>query len=229
MPPTIVIQGVGEVKYGLFLGLIVLAGCVSTRNVTVSNERTKDWQGKTIAVTTRPRADFVAMTAGKAAFAVVGAVAMIEAGKTIVKENEVDDPAPVLAQSLIKVAETHYGVMPAMNASVPIDTTDVPKLAHAASGADLLLDVQSMGNQFRYFPTDWSHYAVDSAFKVRLIDVHAGSLLAEGFCRQTTQKDQSPPTKSELLADKAARLKSILATQRDACLQELKRDVLGIT
>ena len=229
MPPTIVIQGVGEVKYGLFLGLIVLAGCVSTRNVTVSNERTKDWQGKTIAVTTRPRADFVAMTAGKAAFALVGAVAMIEAGKTIVNENEVDDPAPVLAQSLIKVAETHYGVMPAMNASVPIDTTDVPKLAHAASGADLLLDVQSMGNQFRYFPTDWSHYAVDSAFKVRLIDVHAGSLLAEGFCRQTTQKDPSPPTKSELLADKAARLKSILATQRDACLQELTRDVLGIT
>jgi hypothetical protein len=70
-----------------------------------------------------------------------GAVAMIEAGKTIVNENEVDDPAPVLAQSLIKVAETHYGVMPATNASVPIDTTDVQKLAHAASGADLLLDV----------------------------------------------------------------------------------------
>jgi hypothetical protein len=217
------------VKYGLFLGLIVLAGCVSTRNATVSNERTKDWPFKTIAVTTRPRPDFVAMTAGKATFALVGAVAMIEAGNTIVKDNEVDDPAPVLAQSLLKAAETYYGVTPATNASVPIDTTDVPKLAHAAGGADLLLDVQSMGNQFRYFPTDWSHYAVDSAFKVRLIDVRAGSLLAEGFCRQTTQKDPSPPTKGELLADRAARLKSILATQRDACLQELKKDVLGIT
>jgi hypothetical protein len=222
-------QGVPKVKYGLFLGLIMLAGCVSTKNVTVSNDRTKEWQGKTIAVTTRPRADFVAMTAGKAAFALVGAVAMIEAGKAIVNENEIEDPAPVLAQSLIKAAETHYGVIAATNASASVDTTDVPKLAHAAGGADLLLDVQSLGNQFRYFPTDWSHYAVDSAFKVRLIDVHAGSLLAEGFCRQTTQKDPSPPTKSELLADQAATLKSILATQRDACLQQLEKDVLGIT
>jgi hypothetical protein len=216
-------------KYGLFLGLIALAGCVSTKNVTVSNDRTKEWQGKTMAVTTRPRADFVAMTAGKAAFALVGAVAMIEAGKTIVNENEIEDPAPVLAQSLFKAAETHYGVIAATNASASVDTTDVPKLAHAAGGADLLLDVQSLGNQFRYFPADWSHYAVDSSFKVRLIDVHAGSLLAEGFCRQTTQKDPSPPTKSELLADQAAMLKSILATQRDACLQQLGKDVLGIT
>jgi hypothetical protein len=103
------------VKYGLFLGLIALAGCVFTKNVTVSNDRTKEWQGK------------------------MGAVAMIEAGKTIVNENEIEDPAPVLA--------------------------------------------------------------VDSSFKVRLIDVHAGSLL----------------------------LKSILATQRDACLQQLGKDVLGIT
>jgi hypothetical protein len=212
-----------------FLVLTVfLAGCVSTRNVTVTSERTQAWQGKTIAVTTRPRADFVAMTAGKAAFALVGAIAMIEAGKTIVKENDVQDPAPVLAQGLLSEAATHFGVIPAPDLSVVIDTTDVPKLAHAAAGADLLLDVQSMGNQFRYFPTDWSHYAVDSAFKVRLIDVRSSSLLAEGFCRQTTQKEPSPPTKDELLANRAARLKAILETQRDACLAQLKKDVLGV-
>lgn len=214
-------------KQGWWVLIMVLAGCVSTRNVTVTNERTQAWQGKTIAVTTRPRADFVAMTAGKAAFAVVGAVAMIEAGKTIVKENDVQDPSPVLTQGLLSEAEQRFGVVPAANPIVAVDTTDIPKLAHAASGADLLLDVQSMGSQFRYFPTDWSHYAVDSAFKVRLIDVHSGTLVAEGYCRQTTQKDPSPPTKDELLADKAARLKSILATQRDACLAQLTKDVLG--
>ena len=110
-----------------------------------------------------------------------------------------------------------------------MDTTDLNKLAHAAKGADLLLDVQSLGSQFRYFPTDWSHYAVDSSFKVRLIDVHSGLLIAEGFCRQTTQKDPSPPTKDELLADGAARLKSILVSQREACSEQLKKNVLGIS
>jgi hypothetical protein len=209
--------------------IALLAGCVSTRNVSVSDARTREWRGKTVALTTRPRADFVAMTAGKAMFALVGAVAMIEAGNSLVEKNGIEDPAPILGQNLLSDAETHYGVVAAVPALVAIDTTDVMKMANAAQGADLLLDVQSMGGQFRYFPTDWSHYAVDSGFKVRLIDVRTGSLIAEGFCHQTTQKDPSPPTKDELLADGAARLKTILTTQRGVCLQQLKKDVLAIT
>ncbi len=216
-------------KYGLLLGSLILAGCVSTRNASLSADHTKVLQGKTIALSTRPRADFVAMTAGKAAFALVGAVAMIEAGNAIVKNNGIDDPTTLLGQSLLSEAEVRYGVVTATPPSVAIDTTDLAKMAHTAGNADLLLDVQSLGSQFRYFPTDWSHYAVDSAFKVRLLDVHSESLIAEGFCRQTTQKDPAPPTKDELLADNAARLKAILATQRDACLQQLKKDVFGVT
>ncbi len=216
-------------KYGLIFGLLILAGCVSTRNSPLSADRTQALRGKTIVVSDRPRADFVAMTAGKAAFALVGAVAMIEAGNAIVKDNGIDDPTILLSQNLTSEAEVRYGAVAATPSSVAIDTTDLAKMAHAASNADLLLDVQSLGSQFRYFPTDWSHYAVDSAFKVRLLDVRSASLIAEGFCRQTTQKDPSPPTKDELLADHAARLKSILATQRDACLQQLEKDVFGVT
>ncbi|HTV95964.1 MAG TPA: hypothetical protein VME42_08165 [Steroidobacteraceae bacterium] len=213
---------------GLMLGAL-LAGCVSTRNVSVGVERTKEWRGKTVALTSRPRADFVAMTAGKAAFGLIGAAAMIEAGNSIVEKNNIEDPAPILGQNLLSEAETQYSVVAAVPARVVIDTTDVSKMASAARGADLLLDVQSMGSQFRYFPADWSHYAVDSGFKVRLIDVRAGSLIAEGFCRQTTQKDPSPPTRDELLADGASRLKAILTTQREVCLQQLKANVLAIT
>ena len=216
-------------KNGFLIGLLILGGCVSTRNAPLSSDRTQTLQGKTIAVSNRPRPDFVAMTAGKAAFALVGAVAMIEAGNAIVKDNGIDDPTILLGQNLISEAEFRYGVVAATSPSVALDTTDLAKMAHAASNADLLLDVQSLGSQFRYFPTDWSHYAVDSAFKVRLLDVRSVSLIAEGFCRQTTQKDPSPPTKDQLLADNAARLKSILAAQRDACLQQLKKDIFGAT
>src|SRR5258708_35360496 len=66
---------------------VFLGGCVSTRNATVGEERTHEWRGKAVALTVRPRADFVAMTAGKAAFALIGAVAMIEAGKDIVAND----------------------------------------------------------------------------------------------------------------------------------------------
>jgi hypothetical protein len=96
------------------------------------------------------------MTAGKAAFALVGAVAMSEAGNAIVKDNGIDDPTILLVQNLTSEAEVRFGAVAATPSSVAIDTTDLAKMAHAASNADLLLDVQSLGSQFRYFPTEWS-------------------------------------------------------------------------
>jgi hypothetical protein len=209
--------------------VILLAGCVSTRNASVSEDRTRDWHGKSVALSARPRADFVASSAGKAAFALLGAAAMISAGNEIVQKNGIEDPVPILGEDLLAAAQMRYGVVPASPARVPVDTTDVGKLARAAKGSDLLLDVYSLGSRFAYFPTDWSHYAVDSTFKVFLIDVKKGSIIAEGFCRQTTQKDPSPPTRDELLADSAMRLKAILTSQREACLEQLKRDVLAIS
>jgi hypothetical protein len=206
--------------------VIVLAGCVATRSASVGEDRTRDWRGKSVVLSARPRADFVASTAGKAAFALA---AMISAGNEIVQKNGIEDPVPILGQDLLAAMQMRYGVVAAGPARVPVDTTDVGKLAHAAKGADLLLDVYSPGSQFAYFPTDWSHYAVDSTFKAFLIDVKKGSIIAEGFCRQTTQKDPSPPTRDELLADGAIRLKAILTRQREACLEQLKKDVLAIS
>ena len=52
-------------------------------------------QGRSIALTTRHRPDFAAMTAGKMMFGAIGAVAMIHAGNTIVDENGVEDPSVV--------------------------------------------------------------------------------------------------------------------------------------
>jgi hypothetical protein len=213
----------------VLFAVVLLAGCVSTRNASVSDERSRDWRGKGVVWRARPRADFVASTAGKAAFALLGVAAMISAGNEIMQKNGIEDPVPILGEDLLAAAQEHYGVIAATPARVSIDTTDIGRMAHAAKGADLLLDVHSLGSQFRYFPTDWSHYAVDSTFKVLLIDVPKGSLIAEGFCRQTTQKDPSPPTKDELLADGAARLKAILTSQREACLEQLKKDVLAIS
>jgi len=213
---------------GLLCVLVASGGCVSTRTTQIAADRATAWRGKTVALTARPRAAFMAMTAGKAAFALIGAIAMEEAGKTIVTANGIEDPAPGLAQALLKSAEERYGVAPAAIAPVSVDTTDVVKLAQAGKGADLLFDAQSMGSSFRYLPTDWSHYVVDSLFKVRIIDVASASLIAEGFCRRTTQDEKVHPTRDELLADEAARLKQILKSQLDSCATELKEKVLGI-
>jgi len=206
---------------------MVLAGCVSTKTVELPLERQSKWQGKTVALTDRPRAGFVAMTAGKAAFAVIGVAAMVSAGKTIVEENGIEDPAPHLARDLLVVAEKQYAVVAATTPPVKIDTTDIAQLAHAAAGADILLDVQGVAIDFRYLPVQWGHYVVDTSYKLRIIDVANSSLIAEGFCRQSLPETDAK-TKDELLANKAALLKSTIDKQRDKCLDELKQKVLAI-
>jgi hypothetical protein len=210
------------------LCVLCITGCVSTRTAQIENEKAAALRGKVVALTDRPRAGFVAMTPGKAAFAMIGAALMIEAGKAIVQENDIPDAAPIVDHALLIAAQEHYGAVPATTVPVQIDTTDVIKLADAAKGADILFDVQGVGSQFRYKPLNFSWYIVDSKYKFRIIDVHARKLIAEGFCFQSTKDDPTPLSHDELLADKAARLKAILNAQRDQCTNQFANQVLSL-
>jgi hypothetical protein len=210
------------------LAASMVAGCVSVPKQAVSEKAANGWRGKSVVLSDRPRAGFVAMTAGKGAFALIGAAAAIESGKTIVEENGIEDPAPVVSRDLLKLAQTRYGVLAATLAPVKVDTTDVKQLAKAASGADLLLDVQSLGANFNYFPTQWGHYWVGSGLVLRVIDVRTGQVLGGGSCHRDSRKEDNPPTKDDLLANKAQLLKQILATQRDSCRDELAQTFLPV-
>jgi len=207
----------------------MLAGCVSTRTAQVADAKAAEWRGKSVVLTQRPATDFIATTAGKAAFALVGVVAMLEAGKKIVQENNIEDPAPRLARDLLAFAQTQFGVTPAATSPVQAGSTtvDPAKLVQGAAGADLVFDIQGMGGQFRYLPMHWNLYVVDSGYKFRILEVAGAKVVAEGFCiRQGDSKKAIP--KDELLANQAARLKEILDTQRQECFEELKQKVFGI-
>jgi hypothetical protein len=117
--------------------VLCITGCVSTRTAQIESEKATALRGKVVALTDRPRAGFVAMTPGKAAFAMIGAALMIEAGKAIVQENDIPDAAPIVDHALLIAAQEHYGAVPATTVPVQIDTTDVIKLADAAKGADI--------------------------------------------------------------------------------------------
>ena len=203
-----------------------LAGCVSVPKQAVSNSDVASWQGKTVALTERPRAGMVAMTAGKGAFGVFGVAAAVQSGKSIVKEDGIEDPAREVGHALLQVAEQRYGVVPAATGLVETDSTDIAALAAAAHGADLLIDVQSLGESINYFPTNWSHYWVGSGLVVRVIDVHRGVVLGGGMCHRDTRKDSSPPTRTELMGDQGKLLKTILGAQWDSCEGELAQKAL---
>lgn len=215
---------------GVILCLVVClstGGCISQKTVAVDD--TNQFQRKTVALTARPRAAFTAGTAGKAMFGLLGAAAMAEAGSAIVQENGIANPATAVGDELLAAAEKHYGVVKASMASIPIKSTDPAELAAAATGADFVLDVEDNGQSFFYYPTSWTHYWVATNINVRVVDVHKSKLIAEGHCAVNSQQDPNPPTKDELLANKAARLKSLLDSQAAECAGKFKREVLKIT
>jgi hypothetical protein len=210
------------------LSVLCVTGCVSTRTAQIENETVNALRGKTVATTDRPRAGLMAMTRGKAYFGVLGVAAMVEAGQSIIKENDIQDPAPIVNHALLLAAEKQYGVVAATTAPVHIDTTDVSKLVEAANGADVLFDVQQVGAGFRYLPFKYGQYVVESSFKFRIIDVHARKLIAEGFCAQSTKDEPTHPSDDELLADKAARLKATFNAQREQCTNQFATQVLSL-
>ena len=95
-------------------------------------------------------------------------------------------------------------------------------------GADYVLDVQTLNWSFAYFPTNWTHYRVMYAARVRLIDATSKAVVAEAGCRSVPSDDKDAPTYDQLLADKAALLKSHLAKAAAACADQVARETFKV-
>lgn len=206
----------------------IVVGCATVPTQSVSNQAMVAWKGKTVAFTSRPRPSMVMMTAGKAVFGVIGVAAGVSAGNALVKQDNIPDPAPLVAQDLLQIAVQHYGVVPASLPPAAVDTRDAAELAKAANGADLLFDVESLGQAIYYYPTDWSHYWLMSGLILRVVDVHTGVVVGQSVCRQSSQHQANPPSKVQLLANGGQVLKSMIAAQSAACREQFAAQVLKV-
>lgn len=213
----------------VLLGALVLTGCVSTKNIQADATGLRSGEYRTITVTSRESPSFSAMTAGKAGFGLLGAAAMISAGNTIVRENDVEDPAVYIGRELSAALSEKLTVQVNGNGGALAKSGDPKRLADMYPDSDLLLDVQTINWSFAYFPTDWNNYRVIYSAKLRLVDTRSKKLLAEGFCARVPDQTKDSPSRDQLLADKAARLKSELRIAADQCIPEFASKVLGIT
>lgn len=196
----------------------LVTGC-ATVNQPFNADTASAIKSQTVAVAgNNEKPNFVAMTAGKAAFAMLGAVAMIAAGNDIVKEHNVQDPAADIARALSARLGEKYGAQIAP-ASISLNSEDPAQLAAAANGkARYVFDVRTAGWSFAYFPTDWTHYRVTYTARARLIDAEKKTVIAESICSQVPQTNEGAPTYDELLANGAALLKSKLADAGKECV-----------
>ena len=214
-------------RIAVIAAVVLVTGCTTIKHVPLSQEASTQLQGSTVALTIYPTADFAAFTAGKAAFAVVGAVAMISEGNSIVKENGIQDPAVGISQKLAEKLVAVRGVTIVPTQSVAAN--DEPQtLAATYVGAKLLLDVKTLNWMFNYYPSDWSHYKVTYSARVRLIDTASRMAVAETMCQTVQGDDSNPPTKDQLLQNNATLLKEYLNKGVTACVEVLAKDLLRI-
>lgn len=206
---------------------LLFTGCASVTKVPMSAQTANSLKQQTLTHTTRAKPDFAAMTAAKATFAVVGAFAMIADGNNIVKTNNVADPAEAIAAGLANALTESHGVK--VSAPAAVTSNDAAEIAAAAKDkASYVLDVQTLGWSFAYFPTDWTHYRVMYSARARLIDTATKAVVAEGACSRVPQTNVNAPTYDQLTANSAALLKQELALAAGACVASLKAEMLSI-
>jgi hypothetical protein len=208
--------------------LALLAGCAS-----VPASRPLDAAGisavhnQSVAVTRRPRPDFVALKPANAMFGALGGLSAAAEGNDIASANGLTNPADAIAQELALALRDTQGTRSA--APVAVETNDVGRIAAQAKGkARFVIDVETRMWHMAYFPTDWTHYQVPYMAVARLIDADTAAVLAEASCKVAPETNAGAPTYDELLAGGAARLKASLAASAATCAAQFKRDMFAM-
>lgn len=208
------------------LALGLLSGCASNKVTPVQRTVLNGFRGGSVTMSQREKPGFSASTAGKATFGVLGVAAMFSAGNAIVRDNDIPDPALQIRQALIAELEKSASLSVISSSNIT-DDTDTAKLAKQYAAADLLLDVQTTGWGFVYFPDRWTHYRVILQAKVRLIDNRHAALIAEGACAYVQPETAEAPNYTELLQERAARLKRELGAAAHYCVGQFQQRMLG--
>lgn len=179
--------------------------------------------GKTLVVTRHEKPAFVAATAGKATFALVGAGAMVVEGNRLVKGNAIADPADIIEAQLVPALVKHNALLWQPSSTRVVTTTKAAGIAKAQADADVVLDIESIGWNFNYYPTHWGSYWTGYVVRVRLIDAKTAALLAGGSCGANTLQHPNPPSKAQLLQNDARLLKDLQAGFGWACAHFLAK------
>ncbi len=207
--------------------LLTISGCASIKHQPLTKESTENIHGKSIVNTQYEKPDFLAMTAGKAAFAVLGTVAMIAEGNSIIKENNVADPAVLISENLMDGLAKKHNMQVVSNNNTVTTSNRIDDLAEMYASSEYILDIQTMGWSFVYFPTDWNSYRVIYSARLRLIDSASKTVVAEEFCSRMPEYENSndAPTHKYLVDDNAQGLKTELEVAAEFCINYFNETV----
>jgi hypothetical protein len=212
------------------LSLLVLGtACTTTEAVRLAEPPTANLSGKQVHLAREASPSFGAITAGNGMFGAVGIIAAYSEGDELVEQNGVQDPSLAIEQALIQHLRTRYqaggpGRIIEFGEDKP---ADLGRWAQENNVRGLIIDVETLGWGFVYFPTVWSKYRVNYTAKVRLIDPQSKEVIAQYLCSGATPEDSdAAPSYDTLVDNRAAGLKAILNERARTCIEEVKTAIL---
>ncbi|MEO1902151.1 MAG: hypothetical protein ABGX87_10395 [Alcanivorax sp.] len=129
-----------------------------------------------MATTERPMPALSAITPTKAQFGFLGGMAMASAGKRIVEENDVDDPAVRVSSELADQLAKALGAETISQDAGMLEP-------------DVLVDVQTRVWQLIYYKSAWGTYSITYRAKAQFIDADTETVLGTGSCSVRPEKD----------------------------------------
>jgi hypothetical protein len=210
------------------LSIVLVSGCTTINKQALAPTSSTLLQNQTVTQTVRKKPDFSSFTVGNATFGLVGALAAISEGNSLIAAKRVDDPADAIAAGISQALAANHGAR-VVSPRIAVDGDDPKQIATAAKGkARFVVDVQTYNWSLIYFPTDWTHYRVIYNAKARLIDVETSAVVAEGGCKNMAETNANAPTYIELTGDDAALLKKQLGQYAGACIRSLTKEMFAL-
>jgi hypothetical protein len=213
----------------VFVALVSVAASAKDKDkvTALPSSAAAGLSGKVLAITRHKKADFAAMTAGKATFALLGGAAMVAAGNKIVEDNAIDDPADILETELAPAVAKHYGMTLKSGSGLLVDGSKPKEIVAVQADADYVLDLQSNVWMFAYYPADWNTYWIGYGLQVNLFD-KSGKQLAKMACYSDTNKHPKSPGKDAMLANGAQVIKDVSASLAWKCLQRVAKQEFSL-
>ncbi|PFH10117.1 hypothetical protein BCF11_2527 [Collimonas sp. PA-H2] len=218
-------KAITKIALGMALSSL-LGACTTLREQPLVSSEMNTISGKTVAVSRYATPDFSAITPTKAAFGMFGAIAMINAGNSFVKDNSIADPAENIGRQLADALGNKYQTKTVVATDGTLSDDDIGAIVKQYGASDLVMDVKTINWSYMYYPVNWDSYRILYTARMRLIDTRRKTVIAEGFCKRMPEKDEQKQSFDAMVADQGAWVKEVLQGYAKDCSNELKKKAL---
>ena len=169
----------------LIICICMFLSCVTPmQRLPLSKESAAKINGKTCEISKPKTPDFYAQTTGKAWLPpMIGMAASFSAGREIIEQNNIEDPAILVSKELEKVLNQKFNLKFLPRSEIISETSDMDTLCKTYSKGDLLLDVRTVGWAFGTgegsVPAFSTQYLVSLVINLKVIDLKAKEALSE--------------------------------------------------